>query len=155
MHIGEIVPYLRDAVLRIDEYPQYHADCHYDEADAEDGIYLSDDLIYGEECGDEIVGQDYPEPEFGICQNTADAALSEQRHDESCRADGKYSAYHHQQNDAEYAHEILHEFSQIYAAYFRDGSAVVSLRQHAGEVVVDASGEDGTESYPQEHDRSP
>ena len=148
-------PQLGDLVGGVGHDAKAHTHGHDDEADAEDGVDLADDLVDGQEGGDEVVGQDDPQPELGVGDDAAEAAVLEQGDDQAGGADRKDGAHHDQQHDAEHAHDVLHPVAEVDAAHLRDGRAVIPLRQHAGEIVVDAAGEDGAEGDPQEHHRPP
>ena len=150
-----MIPQLRDGVLGLGKDADDHAHGHHNQADAEHRVNLADDLIHGQEGCDEIVGQNDNQPEQGGGNHTAGAAILEQGHNQAGRANGKHGAHHNQQHHAEHAHHILHEAAQIDAGDFGDGSAVVPLAHHAGEIVVHAAGKDGAEGDPQEHNGPP
>src|SRR5699024_12223612 len=117
-----------------------HTPGHDDEADAKDGVDLADDRVDGQEGGDEVVGQDDPQPELGVGDNAAEAAVLEQGDDQAGGADGKDGAHHDQQHHAEHAHDVLHAVAKVDAAHLRDGRAVIALGQHAGKIVMHAAG---------------
>ena len=83
------------------------------------------------------------------------AAVLAQRYDKTGRADREYRADHDKQYDREHAHDILHRVAEVLARDLRDGRAVVSLADHAGEIVVYAAGENRAERDPQKDDRTP
>ena len=151
----EVVPQLGDGVLRLREDADDDAHRHDDEADTEDGIDLADDLVDGEEGGDEVVHQDDDEPEKGGGDEAGVAAFLEELHDEAGGAHGEDSAHHHQQHHAENAHDVLHGAAQIDAGDLGDRGAVVTDAHHAGEVVMHRAGKDGAEGDPQEDDGAP
>ena len=155
MHAAEVAPDLRDGVVGIDENADGNAYRHDNQADTEDGVHLTDDLVNGEERGDKVVDQDDDEPEQSGGQNSLHAVLLEQRDDQSGRTHGEHGAHHHQQHHAEHAHDVLHGAAQIDAGNLGDGLAVVALAHHAGEEVVDAAGQKSAEGDPQEYDGSP
>ena len=45
MHVSEMRPYLRNRIIRIRENTNDNTDCHNDQADTEQWIDTSDDLI--------------------------------------------------------------------------------------------------------------
>ena len=154
MHVGEVVPDLGDHIA-LGEDADGHAHSHDDQADAEDGIDLADDLIDGQEGGDEVVDQDQHQPEQLAGEDAGAVAVGEQQLDQTCRAHGEHGAHHDQQDHAEHAHHVLHGAAQIDAGNLRDGSALVALAEHAGEVIVDSACENGAEGDPQEHHGAP
>ena len=155
LHVVEVGPQLGDDVVGVGHDAEADAHRHDDQADAEDGVNFADDLVDGQEGGDEVVGQNDPQPELGAGDNAGEAAVLEQGDDQAGGTDCKDGADHDQQHDAEYAHDVLHAVAEVDAADLRDGSAVVTLGQHTREIVVDAAGEDGAEGDPQEHHRPP
>ncbi len=155
MHIGEVAPDLGNGVIGIDENADRNAERHDDQADAEQGVDLADDLIDGNEGRDEIVDENDDEPEQGGSDNAVMPAVLEERNDQARRTHGKHGTDHNEQHHAEHAHDILHCAAEVNARDLGDGRAFVSLAHHAGEVIVDSAGKDGTEGDPQEHDGSP
>src|SRR5699024_6164926 len=63
LHVIEVGPQLGDLVGGVGHDAKTHTHGHDDEADAEDGVDLADDLVDGQEGGDGVVGQDEPQPE--------------------------------------------------------------------------------------------
>ena len=154
MHAAKVGKDLGNGVS-VDGNADGNADGHDDQADAENGIDLSDDLVDGNECGNEVIEQDNAKPYGGLGERTAHALFCKQLHDQACRSDCKYSAYHNQKNDCEYTHDGLHDRSQIDADDLGNGCAVISLGKHAGEIIVYSACKDRSESDPEENDRSP
>ena len=154
MHIGEVVPDLGDHIT-LGEDTHGHTNSHDNQADAEHGIDLTDDLINGQEGGDEVVHKDQHQPEQLVGEDTGAAAVGEQELDQTSRAHGEHGTDHDQQHNAEHTHDILHGAAQVDAGDLGDRGALVTLAEHTGEVIVDSTGENGTESDPQEHNRTP
>ena len=155
MHGTEVIPDLGDGVLRLDKDTNGHANGHDDQADTEQGVNLADDLVDGDKGGDEIIRQHNNQPEQRCRDDTGRTGVLEQRYDQARRADSKHGADHDQQHHAEHTHHVLHEAAEVDAGDLGDGSAVVALAHHAGEIIVHTAGENRTEGNPQEHDRSP
>ena len=155
MHVGKVVPDFRDHIVGIGEHTKAHAHGHDDQADAEEGIDLADDLIDGNKGCDEIVDQDQNQPKQLVGQNVGETGVGEQQLDQTGGTNGKHGAHHDQQHHAEHTHDVLHAVAKIDAGDLGNRSAVVALRQHAGEIVVYAAGEDGAEGDPQKNDGSP
>src|SRR5699024_6673280 len=101
LHVIEVGPQLGDLVGRVGHDAKAHAHGHDDEADAKDGVDLADDLVDGQEGGDEVVGQDDPQPELGVGDDAAEAAVLEQGDDQAGGAEAKDGAHHDQQHHAE------------------------------------------------------
>ena len=154
MHIGEVVPNLGDHIT-LGEDTHGHTNSHDDQADAEHGIDLTDDLVDGQEGGDEIVHQNQHQPEQLVGEDTGAAAVGEQELDQTSRAHGEHGTDHDQQHNAEHTHDVLHSAAQVDAGDLGDRGALVTLAEHTGEVIVDSTGENGTEGDPQEHNRTP
>ena len=155
MHIGEVGPDLGDHKLGLGEDTHRDAHSHDDQADAEQGIDLADDLVNRDESRHEVVHQDDHQPEQGGGHQAGGAVVLEQGDDQAGGTHGKHGAHHDQQDHGENAHDVLHDLAQIDAADLGDGSAVVALRQHTGKIVVDAAGKDGAEGDPQENHGTP
>ena len=116
---------------------------------------IADDLVDGQEGGDEVIDQHDDQPEQRGGDDTVGAAVLEQGDDQAGRANSKHRTHHNQQHHAEHTHDVLHEAAQIDAGDLGDGGTVVALAHHTGEIVVDAASEDGAEGDPQEHDGAP
>ena len=155
VHIAEVCPDLGDGVGGVGEDTEDNAHCHDDQADAEQGVDLTDDGIDGDKGCDEVVGQNDDQPEQGGGEHTAHAAVLAQGHDQACGANCEHGTDHDQQHHREHTHDVLHHGAQIAAGDLSDGSAVVALAHHAGEVVMHAAGKDGAEGDPQEHHGAP
>ena len=154
MHIGEVAPDLGDGIA-LGEDAHGHAHGHDDQADAEHGVDLTDDLVDGHESGNEIVHQDHSQPEQLVGEDAAAAAVGEQQLDQAGGANGEHGAHHDQQHNAEHAHDVLHGAAQIDAGDLGDRGTLVTHAEHTGEVIVDSTGENGAEGDPQEHNRTP
>ena len=155
MHIVHMRPDLRDGVSRVGEDTDDNADRHDDQAHAEQRVYLADDLVDRNKGCDEVVRQNNDQPEQRGRENAGNTVVLAQRNDQAGRADCEYRADHDQQDDREHAHNVLHRVAEVFAGDLRDGRAVVSLTDHAGEIVVYAAGKDGAEGDPQKYDRAP
>ena len=155
MHAAEVIPDLRDGIGRVGEDTEDDADGHDDEADAEDGVDLADDRVNRDKGRDEVIHQDEDEPEQQRSEHAGCTALAAQLHDQARRADRKHRAHHDEQDHGEDTHHVLHHRAKVFAGDLGDGSAVVALAHHAGEVVVHAACKDGAEGDPQEHHRPP
>ena len=92
LHVVEVGPQLRNYIVGIDKDADADAHSHDDQADAKDGVDFADDLIDGQEGGDEVVSQDDPQPDLGVGQYAADAAVLEQGDNQAGGADGKDGA---------------------------------------------------------------
>ena len=154
MHIGEVVPDLGDHIT-LGEDTHGHTNSHDDQADAEHGIDLTDDLINGQEGGDEVVHKDQHQPEQLVGEDTGAAAVGEQELDQTSRTHGEHGTDHDQQHNAEHTHDILHGAAQVDTGDLGDRGALVTLTEHTGEVIVDSAGENGAEGDPQEHHGAP
>ena len=66
MHVGEVIPQFRNLIGGIHHDTGAHTHGHDDEADAEDGIDLADDLVDGNEGGNEVVHQYNSQPEGSV-----------------------------------------------------------------------------------------
>ena len=154
VHVGEVGEDFGD-LLAAGQGAEADADSHDDQADAEHGVDLADDLVDGDEGRGEVVGDDDGEPEDLVGQDAAQAAVGGQGDDQTGGADCEHGADHDQQDDGEDAHDVLHRGSEVDAGDLGDGGAVVALGQHAGEVVMHSTGKHGAEGDPQEDHRSP
>ena len=155
MHGAEVVPDLGDGVLRLGEDADGNTDGHDDQADTEQGVNLTDDLIDGNESRDEVVDKNDNQPEQGRGDDALVAAVLEQGDNQTGRANRKDRTDHNEQHHAEHAHDVLHRAAQIDTGDLGDGSAFVTLAHHTGEIVVDRTGKNRTEGDPQENHRAP
>ena len=155
MHGAEVVPDLGDGVLRLGEDADGNTDGHDDQADTEQGVNLTDDLIDGNESRDEVVDKNDNQPEQGRGDDALVAAVLEQGDNQTGRANRKDRTDHNEQHHAEHAHDVLHCAAQIDTGDLGDGSAFITLAHHTGEIVVNRTGKNRTEGDPQEHDGTP
>ena len=155
MHIVQVRPNLRNGVIRIGEDTDDNTDRHDDQAHAEQRVYLADDLINRNKGCNKVVNQDDDQPEQRGRKHTGHTVVLAQRNDQTGRTDCKYRTDHDQQYDREHTHDILHGVTEVLAGNLCDGSTVISLTDHAGEVIVYAAGKNGAECDPQEYDRAP
>ena len=153
VHVVQVIPQLGDDVVGVGNHAEGHAHGHNDQADAEHGVDLADDLVHRDEGGDEVVDQDENEPEHLVGQDAA--GVLAQQLEQAGGAHGKDGAHHDEQHHAEHPHDVLHAAAQVDTGDLRDGRTLVTLREHPGEVVVDAAGEDGAEGDPQEDAGAP
>ena len=122
---------------------------HDDEADAEYGIYLADDLIDRQQSCEEVVDEYYDEPEIRV------ERVGRELGQEHGRAGHEHRTYEHEQHDGEDAHDRLHLVAEVHADDFGDAGTVVAQGDHAGQVVVHGAGENSTDDDPEEYDRAP
>ena len=155
VHIVEVGPDLGNVVLGMSKDTNGNAHSHDDQADTENRVNLTDDLINGQESGDEVIDQNQNQPEQRLRKHAACTGVLAQGHDQACGANGEHSTNHNQQHNAEHTHNILHHTAKVDAGDLRDGSAVVTLAHHAGKEVMHSTGKNGAESDPQEYHRSP
>ena len=125
------------------------AEGHDDQADAEEGVQLADDLVDGEHGCQEVVDQNDDGPE-----SDAEGAWRQQGQ-KAGRPYHEDDADTQQQNDGKDAHQGFHERSQINSDDFGNAGAVVALRKHAAQIIVDCPGEDGAKYDPKIYDRTP
>ena len=154
VEVGKVVPDLGD-LIALGEDTQSHAERHNDQADTEQGVNLTDDLVDGQERCDEVVDQDQDQPEQLAGHNAGAAAVGEQQLDQTGRADRKDRTDHDEQHHAEHTHDVLHRAAEVDTGDLGDGSAFVTLAHHTGEIVVNRTGKNRTESDPQENHRAP
>ena len=146
MLVAEVLPQLRHHIVAGEEHGAGNAQSHDDQADAEDGVQLADDLVDGNEGGDHIVDHDDPQPEGGV------QMLGGQHGQQTGGAGGEDDTAHDQQDHGEHTHDLAHTVAQVVAGQLGDGSAAVAHGQHTAEVVMDSTGEDTAEDDPQVSD---
>ena len=154
MHAAEIVPDFRDLVA-VHRKTDGYADSHDDQADTENRINLSDNLIDGNECRNEVINQNDCKPHGSLRERSGHAFLRQKLDKKSGRADSKDGTDHDQKDNGEDTHNSLHRRSKIRTGDLRDRCTSVSLGKHTGKVVMDSAGKNCTECDPQEYDRSP
>ena len=154
MHAAEVLKQFGDMVA-VHGKADGHTDCHEDQADPEDRIDLTDDLVDGNECCDEIIGQDDRQPDGRGGQGAAHTFFRQELDQKACRADCKDCADHDQQDHGKDTHDVFHRRAEVGAGDLGNRGASVSLRQHTGEIVVHTACKDGAEGDPQKDDRAP
>ena len=130
MHVVHMAPNFRNGIIRIGKDTKDYADCHNNQAKTKDRINLANDLINRDKRCNKVVNQNDNQPEQCCGNDTGQPAVFTQRNNQTGRTYGKYRADHNQQNNGEYAHNVLHTGTQILTSHFSDGTAVVSLTDH-------------------------
>ena len=123
-----------------EEHAACDADSHDDEADTENRIETCNDLIDREHGSQEVVGKNDDEP----WENFPAGQFCQ----EHCRACHEYGADEDKKNDREDTHDVQHGAAHLVANDFRNTVSVFTDGHHAGEVVMYAAGENGTEDNP-------
>ena len=116
-----------------EEHAACDADSHDDEADTENRIETCNDLIDREHGSQEVVGKNDDEPRENFPAG---------------RACHEYGADEDKKNDREDTHDVQHGAAHLVANDFRNTVSVFTDGHHAGEVVMYAAGENGTEDNP-------
>ena len=148
MQVGKAVPHLRQI---ISPYHKAAADSHThdDQRRAEEGVKTPDDLIYGQERGEEIIDEDDREPEGYV-----EGGGGEKR-EKSGRSRRECGPNQYEQHHCEDAHHRLHLRSQVDADDLGYARPVMAFGEHPREIIVHASGKDRSKYDPKIDDRSP
>ena len=142
MVVAEVVPQLGHLVITGEQQNAGNTEGHEQQAEAEDRIDLADHSIDGNEGSDEVVDDDDPQPEVGI------QVLGSQHSQQAGGTLGEDDTDHNQQDHGEDAHDGQHGLAQVDTGDLRDGCTFVAHGNHAGKVVVNTTGKDGTEDDP-------
>ena len=134
----EIAPYLRQGGL-LDEQAHHEGHGHEEHGESEDGVELADNLVDGQQGGDDVVGEDEAHPTY--------CGPAEVFEHEGGAID-EDDADHHEQEDGEDEHHALGGGAQVGAYELGEVGAIVAYGEHAGEIVVDGAGEDAAEDNP-------
>ena len=156
MAVGKAVPEFRQ-LGPLDEKADHKSHGHEEQGEGEDRIYASDYLVYRHEGSQNIIEENAYGPDH-YNDGTASGHAAEYLR----RAIYEDGAYHHHQENHEDQHDGPGSLSKITADDFRQGAAVVAQADHTAEIVVDGSGENAAEHYPDvtgwaefgSHDRS-
>ena len=154
MHAAEVCEQFRRMVT-VQRHSDRDTDCHRDQAETENRVNLTDDLVDRNERCDEVVAEDNGKPCRRCRERSGNALILEQLYEKACRANRENSTYHDQQYNREDSHNGLHGVAKIDAGNFGDRCTVVSLGKHAGEIIVNRAAERCAECDPQEYDGSP
>ena len=142
MVIGEGGPVVEFAT--VGEHGHGHAHGHDDQHGAEQGVEAADDLVDGQDGGQEVVGEDDGDPEHLV--HVVGGQLGQQ----AGGSGHEDHAHEQQEDDGEHAHHLLGHVAQVVT---HDGGyvgALVTHGEHAGEVVMHGTGEDGADNDPQQ-----
>ena len=60
----------------------------------------------------------------------------------------KDNSYQNHQDNHESTHELLDVFTHVFAMQFWQAATVMAYGHHAGKVIVNSTGKDGTQNYP-------
>ncbi len=145
MQVGEVHPGVVEAFAG-DNQTDDKADRHEDQQGAEDGVEAADDLVDGDYGREDVVGKNRHDPVDQI----GGGEVGEQPR----RAQHEHHADQHQQHHGEQVHEVFGGIAQMLTDDGRYRGTSGAHRQHAGEVVVNRTGEDAAEDDPEHGDRA-
>ena len=145
--VGELMPQLRH---RVGVYEQHRHDSHghEEQREAEHGVQLADELVDGQKRGSHVVDEDEDDPEEA--RHAVGGYLGQQ----VGRVIDEHGSYEYHQQQGEDAHGELDTSTELAAHDLWQRGSAHAQRHHARHEVVDGSGEDGAENYPQERRRS-
>ena len=135
---------------RVGVYEQHHHDSHghEEQREAEHGVQLADELVDGQKRGSHVVDEDEDDPEEA--RHAVGGYLGQQ----VGRVIDEHGSYEYHQQQGEDAHGELDTSTELAAHDLGQRGSAHAQRHHARHEVVDGSGEDGAENYPQERRRS-
>ena len=116
---------------------------HTKQQNAENRINASDDLVNWQQCGYQIVNQNYSYPDVDV------PVWSEMRIEQSCWRIHKYHTDENHQYDHKAAHKLLHAVAKVVAVDFGKTATLVTQRNHSCKEIVNGTSEDATEHNPQ------
>ena len=126
MHILE--GHTRNSIVPKDKYTQ-QTERHSHQRNAEERIYLTDKLIYRQQCCDKVVCNNNRQPPVLrdqlklCCQNI-------------CRAYYKYHTYEQQQNYRKYTHKVTCALTQIASNNLCNAQSLVAHQNYTREVIM-------------------
>ena len=145
VQVGEVHPGVVEALAGDDEADD-EADRHEDQQRTEDGVEAADDLVDGDDGREDVVGEDG--------RNPVDQIGGGEVGEQARRAQDEDHAHQHQEHHGKEVHEVLGGGAQVLTDHGRHRGAPGAYRQHAGEIVVDRTGEDAAKDDPEHGDRT-
>ncbi len=139
-------------VRRLQQQSHGHQGGHHDHQQAERGVQLGDDLVDGQQGGEEVVAQDHQYPEGVATQNGA--LEKRQVTQQPGRAHDEHHADEEQQHGGEYQHAALEHHVVIVAGDFRQALAILLQAHDTGEVIMHRAADHVAEHDPDERDRA-
>ena len=142
MRVLQSVPYLRQCRM-VDVKHYQNTDRHEQQGNGEQRVYLTDNLIYRQQSGKDIISENNNNPEGGI------QAVGGQLGKQSGRSCHKDSSHQYHQDDGKAAHHLLGGQPQIASDDFRQAFPVMPQGEHTGKIVVHCTGKDTAKYNPQ------
>ena len=136
-------PHLGDGHL-IDDEGHHDGDGHAQQQEAEDGIYLADQLVDGQQRGYQIIGKDNAHPDEDV---PVGSEVLIQQHGGGVDKHG--TDQNHQQH-REAAHKLLHAVAEEAPVNLGQRCTVHAYRHKTGDEVVHGTGQYAAENNPQE-----
>ena len=130
-----------------EQHAGHDAECHDDEAGAEQRIEARNQRVNRQQRRKEVVEQH-------ARQNVRDGNARELR-EQAGRTRHEDGTDEDEQHDGEHAHDEEHRRAHVIADDLRDALAILAQRNHAGQVVMHAACEDGTKDNPEIDARAP
>ena len=117
---------------------------HEHQQDGEERINTTDDLVHGQNGGEEVVREDDRHKNHAV--HTGQVS-----HQTGGTGDEDH-AHENKQNHGEHAHQLLDGVAEVVSDDVGHGLAAVPDGQHPGEVVMHGSGEHAADNHPQQGD---
>ena len=141
---AQAIPQFRNG-RPLDKQAHHKSQCHEQQRNGKNGINLADELIYGQQGGHQIVGEDDTHPKH----DGATAAVSGNVSQDESRAVHEHRSHQQQEDDGEYQHHLFGTVTQILAHQFREAHSSVAHRKHTAHIIVHGAGKDAAQNNPQ------
>ena len=128
-----------------DEQAHHQRNCHEQQGEGEQGIYLSNYLVDGKEGGDHIIGEDDRYPDHYGSAGTVSGHAAE----DECGAVDEHGAHEQEHQHREYQHHLLGAVAEVTAHEFRQARSAVSEGKHPRKVIMHRARENASEHYPE------
>ena len=138
--VSQSVPYLRYRWILNIKHDE-HCQRHEHQRGSKEWVDVSDDLFYGQQCGNKIIDQDDDNPENEVADKVAEY---------DGRTVDEDGSHHHEKENGEHKHCHTHLASKVFANNLRQAYSALTHGDHTAKIVVDSSGKNASEDNPQE-----
>ncbi len=126
----------------------HYSECHEKQCHSEKRIELAYQLVHWQKGGGHVIDENHDNPEKPV------EALRSQHREKVGGIVDEHRADENHEQQREHTHDVLDLAAQLVSDDFRKRCAVFTQRKHSGKVVVDSTGEYGSEHYPKKRRRA-
>ena len=136
---GKCLRHLHIAEHHHRHQPHGHEEKHH----GKQRIDVADQFVDGEKRGKQIIHKNHRSPERGV------EGFGCKRCNKAGCGDHKHATHQNKQDNGEYTHHLLHARAKFLTHYLRERDAAGPQGNHTRHEIMDCTGENGAQHYPQ------